>query len=114
VDSNLEVRVRQNPNDRSPYQKGDAMKEWILYKKDISMDDIHKMHESLLDVILLLEHANEVLMQKIHENNPIMLTFLKKTILANNHALSEMVKAQQFLNEALVNYLQETDDGGQA
>lgn len=82
----------------------------ITYKRNVPIDTVQKMYEDLLDLILMVEHQNEILMYKIKENNPLFCSFIKPLLLANNLALGSMVSAQRFLNEALVNYLNDSGD----
>jgi len=85
------------------------MTEYIDYKQPLSLEEIHKMHKDLEDIVGLIEHQNEVLTYKLRDNKNIFAAFIKPLIVMNNHSLKSMLGFYKLLNEALQNYLKCSD-----
>ena len=88
------------------------MDEYFKYSNDISIKEVNEMISDIEDLLMMIEHFNEVLAFKMKIHHPSFSMFLRNLQINNCYAISNTLQVKSILDKAVENYFLETNNAG--
>lgn len=88
------------------------MDTYINYQNDISIEEISAMITDMEELFYHIERFNELLAEKQKQRHPSFGMFLRALTINNCNAISASLKIKSILDKAIMDYLENTDEGG--